>query len=203
MTIRLTAEQKIRILNADDLFKIMQQILLREKKIDHNKEHFWLVCLSNSNQILVIELISLGSVKGTIVEPMEVFSFALQKRAVKIVMVHNHPSGELKPSRADQKLTEKMMAIGRFLDVPVIDHLIISETGFYSFEAAGLLSKIEATTNIDLTFKKQEAYEKMLWEQKSKTAKTLLKSGVSIKTIIKSTGLKLSDIEKLLSGKKS
>jgi len=202
MTVKLTAEQKIKILNADDLFRIMQQVLLREKKIDHNKEHFWLVCLSTSNRILMIELISLGSVKSIIVEPMDVFSFALQKRAVKIIMVHNHPSGELKPSKTDEKLTEKMMAIGRFLDVPVIDHLIISEKGFYSFEGSGLLAKIEATTNIDLTFKKQEAYQKQLQEQKIKTARAFLKNGVSIETVIKSTGLTLVEVEKLLPKKK-
>jgi DNA repair protein RadC len=202
MTVRLTADQKIKILNADDLFRIMHQVLLREKKIDHDKEHFWLVCLSNSNQILMIELISLGSVKSIVVEPMDVFSFALQKRAVKIIMVHNHPSGELKPSKADEKLTEKMMAIGRFLDVPVIDHLVISEKGFYSFEASGLLAKIESTTNIDLTFKKQETYQKQLQEQKIKTAKSFLKNGVSIETVIKSTGLTLAEVEKLLPKKK-
>jgi len=202
MTVRLTAEQKIKILNGDDLFRIMQQILLREKKIDHNKEHFWLACLSNSNQLLMVELISMGSVKNTIVEPMDVFSFALQKRAVKIIMVHNHPSGELKPSKADEKLTEKMMAIGRFLDVPVIDHLIISENGFYSFEDSGLLAKIESISNIDLTFKKQEAYQKQLQEQKIKTAKAFLKNGVTIETVIKSTGLTLAEVEKLLPKKK-
>ena len=198
MTVRLTADQKIKVLNADDLFRIMQQVLLREKKIDHNKEHFWLVCLSSSNHILMIELISLGSVKSIVVEPMDVFSFALQKRAVKIIMVHNHPSGELKPSQADKKITEKMMAIGRFLDVRVIDHLIISEKEFYSFEDSGLLAKIESTSNIDLTFKKQEAYQKQLQEQKIKTAKAFLKNGVSIETVIKSTGLTLVEVEKLL-----
>ena len=126
MNVRLTQEQKIKVLNSEDLYKVMQQVLLRENKIDRNKEHFWVVCLASNNQILLIELISLGTVNQTLVEPMEVFSFALQKRAVQIIMVHNHPSGELKPTKGDIEVTDKMLAIGKFVNVPVIDHLIIT-----------------------------------------------------------------------------
>jgi hypothetical protein len=61
----------------------MQQILLRENKIDRSKEHFWVACLSNNNRILLIELVSLGTMKASLVDPTEVFSFALQKRAVQ------------------------------------------------------------------------------------------------------------------------
>jgi DNA repair protein RadC len=73
----------------------MQQILLREDKIDQNREHFWVIGLANNNRILFIELVSLGTVNRTLVEPMEVYSLALQKRAVKIILCHNHPSGIL------------------------------------------------------------------------------------------------------------
>ena len=71
------------MLNSQDIYKIMQQILLRENKIGRSKEHFWVVCLSYSNRILLIELISLGTMKKSIVDPTEIFSFALQKRASK------------------------------------------------------------------------------------------------------------------------
>lgn len=98
MNVKLSTEQKIKVLNCEDLVRIMQQILMRENKIGRNKEHFWIVCLANNNRILMIELISLGTVNSTLVEPMEVFSFALQKRAVQIILVHNHPSGETEPS---------------------------------------------------------------------------------------------------------
>ena len=128
MRVKLTKEQKIQVLNSRDIALIMQQILLRENKIGRSKEHFWVVCLSNSNRILLIELISLGNGKKTIVDPTEIFSFALQKRAVKLIMVHNHPSGELQPSLEDQDITDRMYQVGLFLDLPVIDHLIISET---------------------------------------------------------------------------
>src|SRR5438105_5881644 len=101
MNVKLTTTQKIKVLNSDDIYNIMQQVLLRENKIDRNKEHFWIIGLSQVNKILYIELISLGTISATIVEPMEVFSIALQKRTVQIILVHNHPSGELKPSNAD------------------------------------------------------------------------------------------------------
>ena len=83
MDIKLTDAEKIKILNSDDIYGIMQKILLRENKIDQNREHFWVIGLENNNRLLFIELIGLGSVKKVIAEPMEVFSFALQKRAVK------------------------------------------------------------------------------------------------------------------------
>jgi len=87
----------------------MQKILLREEKIDQDHEHFWIVGLANNNRILFIELIGFGSVNRTVAEPMDVFSFALQKRAVNIILVHNHPSGEVKPSDADKDLTDRMI----------------------------------------------------------------------------------------------
>ena len=107
MEIKLTNAEKIKILNSDDLFRIMQQILLRENKIDQNREHFWVIGLENNNRILFIELISLGTVNKSLTEPMEVFSLALQKRAVKIILCHNHPSGELKPSEQDKDITDR------------------------------------------------------------------------------------------------
>ena len=125
MNIKLTEAERIKILNSDDLYGIMQKILLREHKIDQNREHFWVIGLENNHRILFIELISLGSVNKTIAEPMEVFSFALQKRAVKIVLCHNHPSGELKPSDADKDITDRLIQVGIIVETEVVDHLII------------------------------------------------------------------------------
>ncbi|MFN3405888.1 MAG: RadC family protein [Cytophagaceae bacterium] len=198
MNIRLSKDQKIKILNSEDLYKIMQQVLLRENKIERNKEHFWIVCLANNNQILLIELISLGTVNKTLVEPMEVFSFALQKRAVKIIMVHNHPSGEKEPSMGDIEITDKMVAIGKFLNVPVIDHLIITEKDYYSFIDSGLLSKIQKETTFDLSFKKIKSLKKEIQVyEKSQIAKAVLAKNVDLKVIKESTGLTKKQIEKL------
>lgn len=112
MDIQLTEAEKIKIINSDDLYGIMQKILLREQKIDQNREHLWVIGLENNHRILFIELVSLGTVNQTLVKPMEVFSLALQKRAVKIILCHNHPSGELKPSAADKDITDKLIQVG-------------------------------------------------------------------------------------------
>lgn len=208
MTIRLSEEQKIKILNSDDLYKIMQQILLREKKIDRNKEHFWIVCLASNNQILMIELISLGSVNKTIAEPMDIFSFALQKRAVKLILVHNHPSGDLRYSSEHFHLTEQMWAIGKFIHIPVVDHLIISEDSYMSFADEGLLKKIQTEGRYDLTFQKRDylLFEMKEMERKQKRemtaakkeiAKGLLAKGVEIEVIVETTGLTRKQVERL------
>src|SRR5687767_6252772 len=105
MTIHIPEANKIQVMNSLGVFKLMHEVLLREEDIDRGREHFWIVSLAHDNQILNIELISLGSMNKTIVEPTEVFSFALQKRAAKIILVHNHPSGGLTPSDEDLDLT--------------------------------------------------------------------------------------------------
>ena len=208
MNVRLTEEQKIKILNGEDLYRIMQQVLLREKKIDRNKEHFWVVCLAQNNRILMIELISLGTVNKTLVEPMEVFSFALQKRAVKLIMVHNHPSGEAVHSPADYAITEQMVSIGKFLQLPVIDHLIITETEYLSFAESGLLAKIVQANRYDLTFsgvqamqiqiKDMQRMQKLqMTKAKKEIAKGLLEKGVDVNIIVQTTGLTLKQVEGL------
>jgi DNA repair protein RadC len=169
MTVRLTKNQKIRILNSQDIATIMQEVLQREKKIDRIKEHLWLVALDPENRIMMIELISLGSNKHTIAEPMEVFSFALQKHAAKIILVHNHPSGSVRPSLGDRGLTDQMMAIGKFLKLPVTDHIIISEDAYFSFVDSGLYREIEESTLYDLSFTRIHKLLEEIEEEKSNT----------------------------------
>lgn len=216
MTVKLTPSQKkVKVLSADDIYAVMQRVLLHEKKFDRDKEHFWLVCLAQNNRILMIELISLGSVKSTIVEPMDVFSFALQKRAVKLILVHNHPSGEMTPSRSDIDMTERMHAIGQFIQMPVLDHLIISEKNFYSFKDEGLMEKIADEKRYDLTFaeidklnaqlkriekEKAAAERKVATAEKKKSleiAKQMLHENLPIDQIARITGLTQRAIEKL------
>ncbi len=143
MDINLTEQERIKILNSDDLYGVMQRILLRENKIAQNREHFWVIGLESNNRILFIELISLGTVNRTIAEPMEVFSLALRKRAVHIILCHNHPSGELQPSQEDRDLTDRLIQVGRIVNTPVLDHLIISERSYYSFSDTGLFDELK------------------------------------------------------------
>ena len=194
MRVKLTSEQKIQVLNSRDIALIMQQVLLRENKIGRSKEHFWVVCLSNSNRILLIELISLGNAKKSIVDPTEIFSFALQKRAVKLIMVHNHPSGELQPSNEDEDITDRMYQVGLFLDVPVIDHLIISETSYYSFVDTGLLLKLSKSKKYVLKYKKEEERLKNLGKKEGKKEGVKIGKQIGVK-IGEERGLKKKAIE--------
>ena len=145
MNIELTDEQKTQIINSEDVYAIMQKVLLREDIIDQEKEHFWIIGLTTHNKILFVELVSLGSVNATTVEPMNVFRVAILKNAVQVILVHNHPSGDLTPSMADGDVTDRLIQVGRIINVQVIDHLIISPESYISFESIGLFAKLQAS----------------------------------------------------------
>ncbi len=199
MSINLTEAEKIKILNADDLYGIMQRILLREEKIDQDREHFWVVGLANNNRILFIELVSKGSINKVSVEPMEVFSLALQRRAVRIILVHNHPSGELKPSYADKDITDHLIQVGLIVNTPVIDHLIITTTRFFSFEYSGILSQLALSTKYVPKYKQVEALKKAAMKvAKEEMARNCLKEDLDIEFIVQLTGLTETEIKALM-----
>lgn len=203
MRVRLTREQKVQVLNAADVYKIMQQILLRENKIGRSKEHIWVVCLSYSNRILLIELTTLGTMKKSVIDPTEVFSFALQKRASKVILVHNHPSANLKPSPEDKDITDRMYQAGLFLDLPLIDHLIIDEEKYYSFNESGLLARIRMSRKYLLPYKEEEERLRRQGEKRGakakavEMAKSMKKKGYDVNEIAEISGLSAEEIEKL------
>ena len=160
MNIPLSEEDRIKILNSSDLYAIMQRILLREDKIDQDREHLWVVSLANNNLVLTIEHVSKGSVNKTIAMPMEVFSVPLQKRAVKVVLVHNHPSGELRPSERDRDMTNRMIQVGVIVDTEVVDHLIITPTSYVSFEDLGLMETLRWNNKYKISTMLEHQYKK-------------------------------------------
>jgi DNA repair protein RadC len=102
-------------------------------------EEFWILFLNRNNQVMKEERMSAGGVHGTVVDPKMIFKRALEHNASGIVLAHNHPSGNLKPSDEDIKLTTKMTAAGSMLEIRVIDHIIIAGSSYYSFADEGLL----------------------------------------------------------------
>jgi DNA repair protein RadC len=152
MNIELTEEQKIKILNSSDVYTVMKHILMRENKIERSHEHVWCVCLAPNNKILNIELVSLGAIDETVLKPMQVFRIALIKGAVRLILVHNHPDGELKPSEGDKDVTDRMIQVGNIVNVEVLDHLIITELYFYSFKDDGLMAELQKSTKWVPTF---------------------------------------------------
>lgn len=141
MKIRLPKDIPLFVRSASDIHTFLRRILQREPMPHRNREHLWTVSLNQIKQVLHIELVSLGTVNKVMAEPMEVFSTPLQKRAVSLILVHNHPSGQLFPSLEDKMVTQQLAKCGKMLKLPLLDHVIISEEGYYSFAENGLLEE--------------------------------------------------------------
>lgn len=107
--------------------------LLKADLLDEPVEHFFLILLSRSNQVIRKIRISQGGTAGTVVDSKLVFKSALEHLAQSIILVHNHPSGNLKPSSQDISLTQRLVKTGRELDLPVLDHVIFTDSGYFSF----------------------------------------------------------------------
>jgi DNA repair protein RadC len=103
------------------------------------QEHFLTMLLSSKGKVMAIKEISRGSLNATVAHPREVFAPALVHHAAAILVIHNHPSGDPTPSREDEKLTRKLEATGRVMDIPLLDHVVIGDGIYYSFKEHGLL----------------------------------------------------------------
>lgn len=113
--------------------------LLRHQFRFKKHEVFAVVFLNRSNKINHIEVISEGGITGTIADPRIILKKALDHEAINLILCHNHPSGNLKPSKADEDLTEKIKSAAQFFDIKLLDHIIVGEEGYYSFADEGLL----------------------------------------------------------------
>lgn len=102
-------------------------------------EEFWVLCLSRANKVLYKTQVSKGGVSGTVADIKVIFKNAIEHLASALIVAHNHPSGQLKPSNSDIKLTNKLVETGKIMDIPVLDHLIISDKNYYSFADEGLI----------------------------------------------------------------
>lgn len=206
MNVRLTEDQKIQILNASDVYKIMQQILLRQNKIRRSQEYFWVVGLDNQNTVLFVELISIGGANRVNVSPPDVFRMGIYKLAVKMILIHNHPSGILKPSENDKNFTDRLLKVGKMINIKVIEHLIITESDYFSFMNDGLIKEFENNGLYELVKKESEEMKafkleiekkKAIKENSLEIARRLKSLNVDIETIKKSTGLTKKQIEKI------
>jgi DNA repair protein RadC len=112
---------------------------LRTALKDYRHEVFAVMFLNQANKVNHFEVISEGGITGTVADPRIILKKALEHDAVSVILSHNHPSGSLKPSRADEMLTGKIKEAAKYFDIRVIDHIIVSEDGYYSFADEGLL----------------------------------------------------------------
>lgn len=123
-----------KITSSKDVFDILNPIL-----IDLPFEEFWLLILNRANLVIKKEMISRGGVSGTVVDTKIIFKAAIENYASSIIICHNHPSGNLKPSEADIRITKNIKEAGKLMEIPLLDHLIVAENGFYSFADEGML----------------------------------------------------------------
>jgi DNA repair protein RadC len=202
MEIKLDKNKKVKVGNPEDVYPIMKEILLRENRIGRAQEHFWMVGLNQTNKILYIELVSLGASNMAAIQPREAFRLAIHKLAIRVILVHNHPSGDVEPSEMDQDLTDHFIQAGRFLNVQVIDHLIINEKTHYSFVNSGLFAELQESKKYVLPYEleeraKNEGIDIGIKEGKIEMAKAMKVDGVSVELIEKYTHLSREEIERL------
>ena len=129
----LPVKQK-KIQSSQDVFHL---ILPRLEGLKH--EEFGVVLLNRANTVLSIHQISRGGVSATVIDCKIIFNKALAELASGIILFHNHPSGQLHPSAEDVKSTEKVKAAAKVLDISLLDHLIVTDTGYFSFADEGKL----------------------------------------------------------------
>lgn len=126
--------QRTRITCSRDAYTEMIPHLL-----DKQHEEFWILLLNRANEVLRPVQVSSGGVSGTVADPKLIFKHALEQLASAIILFHNHPSGNLMPSQADKDLTRKLKDAGRLLDIPVLDHLIFTDSTYFSFADEGIM----------------------------------------------------------------
>jgi DNA repair protein RadC len=144
MLIKLNKNQRIQIKRSDEIYAIINDILNKRQAVDRDKEHLFGVGLRTNNTIKYIDLVSMGSLNGTVVCGREVFRVAILKSAWGIILLHNHPSNNPEPSSADKKITREMVQAGKYLSIPVLDHIIVtSDCGYFSFLDKGLLKEAD------------------------------------------------------------
>lgn len=128
------ATEVISITSSKDAFEVLLPVFA-----DLNHEEFWILILNQANRVIGKQLISKGGLAGTVADPKIIFKTAIEHNAAFIILAHNHPSGNLKPSGQDINITKKLVEGGKMLDLQVLDHLILTDRAYYSFGDEGLI----------------------------------------------------------------
>ncbi len=133
MARRFLIKDEIKIKGAADVAKLTEE--LKTKK----QEYFVTITLDGANTLIRKRTVFIGTLNESLVHPREVFADAITDRAASVILIHNHPSGNLTPSADDKQITERLVKVGEIIGIKVLDHLIISKNGYFSFKENGLL----------------------------------------------------------------
>lgn len=132
ITLDQTEGKAIKITSADQVAKLVRQQLRHLKR-----EHYFLVCLDTRNKLIAVDKVSEGVLDAALVHPRETFETAIARHAAKIIICHNHPSGEAQPSDDDLAVTKRMVTAGKVLGIAVVDHVIVCRNSYYSLQEHG------------------------------------------------------------------
>jgi len=143
ITIKVNFDKKVKktelvqITSSDSVVEVLRKVFNADT-FDWTEE-FILLCLNRQNAVVGFYKVSSGGISGTIADPRVIFTTALNCLATSIIIAHNHPSGNLQPSQADKEITTKIKEAGKMLDIRLLDHIILTDTGYYSFMDEGAL----------------------------------------------------------------
>ncbi|WP_430934938.1 RadC family protein [Saccharicrinis sp. 156] len=126
------AKEKCKITASRDIYDLMHPILA-----DLPHEEFWVVLLNRANKVLSTQKISQGGISGTVIDSKLIMKGAIDQLASSIILCHNHPSGNLRPSSHDVSNTKKLVEAGKVMEIPILDHVIVTDNGYYSFADEG------------------------------------------------------------------
>ena len=132
---KVKAAERIKITGSQDVAKSLREVWPSFEHIEYS----YLLLLNRQNKILGYHQLSKGGMTGAVVDVRVIFQVALKSSATCIILAHNHPSGNLEPSDADRKITNQIKEAGKILDIPLLDHLIMTDEGYKSFADDGLL----------------------------------------------------------------
>jgi DNA repair protein RadC len=184
------------IQGSGDIYDLMRTVLKRDIKTLNTREYFWAIALDAARRVINIEQVSSGGIAEVMATPMEILNIPLQKKASYVILVHNHPSGNLEPSTEDQERTDCIIQAARLLNIKVKDHLIISEHSYYSFYDSELLNELEESTKYMPPYKIEEMIRKdLLLDAKLDICGRMLRAGERLEKIMEFTGLSLSQIK--------
>lgn len=133
---RLLLKEGVKVKNLENVIQLTEE--LKDKK----QEYFLTLTLDGASNLIQKRTVFIGTLNRTIVHPREVFTDAISDRAAGIIFVHNHPSGDVEPSKEDVALTRRLVEAGKIVGIEVIDHVIVGKIGCYSFQGEGML-KVE------------------------------------------------------------
>jgi DNA repair protein RadC len=134
MEIRFSKRPRPKITDPECVYNLLLDALRFESEIDQDKEHFWVIGLNTKNQVVFLDLVTLGILNASLYHPREVFRLAVMKGVFSIIIAHNHPSGDPTPSEEDKRSQSQLKEAGHILGIEILDDLIITNgQGWYSF----------------------------------------------------------------------